>query len=40
MPRYRDLGGNIEVVIVASEGHNHSPRLFQAPRLLEFLLEA
>ncbi len=35
--RYRALGGSIEVIIVEGEGHNHSPRMFQEPRLLAFL---
>lgn len=36
--RYRALGGSIEVVMAPGEGHNHSTLIFQAPRLLEFLV--
>jgi len=37
--RYRELGGEIELVVAESENHSRSPVFYESPLALEFLLE-
>ena len=37
--RYRELGGEIELVVAEGEGHSRSPVFYESPLALEFLLE-
>lgn len=37
--RYRELGGTMQLIVIAGKGHAEIPAYFQEPRIVQFLLD-